>query len=186
MKQRNIHTGLRIIAVGLLASISSACAIFTPTAKPLTGSEVCEKLNEVIADHANDFKQLKGSRKSSGRVRNMQIWSADRVFPLARDCQIWEWGSGLTSYTCSWQESGEVKAKVNHDKGADLVGQCLDEQWQSSYVDTQSGGGRTLFYQPGNKTVVSVRYFKESRTILENWKTTLYIGDESNLKAEVQ
>jgi len=186
MRKTNIHSGLRITTVISLAIISSACAIFTPTKQALTDSEVCEKLDEVIADHGNNFKQLKGSRKSTGRVRNMQIWSADRVFPLARDCQVWEWSSGLLSYTCFWQESDGVKAKVNHDKGAELVGQCLDKEWQSSYVATQSGGGSTLFFQPGNKTVVSVRYFKESRTILDNWKTTLYVGDDSNLKAEVQ
>ena len=64
--------------------------------------------------------------------------------------------------------------------------ECLDKQWQSNFVNTQSGGGRTLFYQKGGKTVISIHYFKEARTILENWKTTLYVGDESNLKAKVQ
>lgn len=186
MKQKNINTELRIAVVASFAIISSSCAILTPAKQELSASEACEKLHEVIADHGNNFKQLKGARKSSSRIETMQIWSADRVFPLARDCQIWEWSSGLTNYTCFWQESGEVQAKVNHDKGANLVGQCLDKQWQSNFVNTQSGGGRTLFYQQGNKTVISIRYFKESRTILDNWKTTLYVGDESNLNAEVQ
>lgn len=179
-------TGLRIGVVSLWAFISSSCAVLTPEKQELSDSEACVKLNELIADHSNNFKQFRGARKSSKRAGYMQNWSAERVFPLARNCQIWEWSSGLTNYICTWQSPGELQAKASHDKGADIIGACLDKQWQSNFVNTQSGGGRTLFYQKGGKTIVSIRYFKESRTILENWKTALYVGDESNLEAEVQ
>jgi len=179
-------TGLRMSVVSLFALISSSCAILTPDKQELSDSEACVKLNELIADHGNNFKQFKKARKNTQRIGHMQIWNAERVFPLARNCQVWEWSSGLTNYFCDWKSPGKLQAKASHDKSADTIGVCLDKQWQSNFVNTQSGGGRTLFYQEGGKTVISIRYFKESRTILENWKTSLYVGDESNLNAEVQ
>ena len=180
------RTGLRIFVGCLFALSTSACSIFTPEIPEMSDSEVCVKVNELIVDHANNFKQFRGARKSSNRISYMQIWNAERVFPLAKNCQEWERRSGVINNFCGWSESGELQAKQSHDKGADIVRQCLDKQWQSNFVNTQSGGGRTLFYQEGGKTVISINYFKESRTILENWKTTLYVGDESNLSAAVQ
>lgn len=181
-----ITSRLPIIAVCSFAVLNSACSLFSPEQPKLSASEACVKINALVADHENNFKQVRGARQNSKRIANMQVWNAERVFPLARNCQIWEWSSGLTNYICAWNESSELEAKISHDKGADLLGRCLGTQWQSNFVTTQRGGGRTLFYQEGGKTVVSVRYFRESRTILENWKATLYVGDESNLKAKVQ
>ncbi|GAW87122.1 conserved hypothetical protein [Bathymodiolus platifrons methanotrophic gill symbiont] len=164
---------------------TSACSLFTQTEPEMSASEVCVKLNELVADHANDFKQFRGVRKNTRRIINMQIWNAERVFPQARNCQVWAWSSGLTNYICTWQESGELEAKASHDKGVETVKQCLTEQWKSDFVQTSSGGGHTFFQQEGSKTVVSIRYFKESRTILDNWKAILYVGDKNNLNAEV-
>ncbi|MCK5662309.1 MAG: hypothetical protein KAI17_02435 [Thiotrichaceae bacterium] len=183
--KKNIRLGIGVVSLFVLST--SACSVFTPEKLEMSDSEACAKLNELIADHANNFKHFRRGRSSSSRVGNMmQIWSAERVFPLAKNCQVWEWSSGLTNYFCSWNESGELQAKASHDKGVDIVGQCLGKQWQSDFANTKSGGGRTLFYQEGDKTVISIHYFKESRTILESWKTTLYVGDESNLKAALQ
>ncbi len=187
MRHSKKHTRLAILASGIfILSASSACSIFSPEETTMSDSEACDKLNELIADHSQNFNHFKRSLKNSGAIRNMQIWNAEHVFPLAKNCQVWEWSTGLTNYFCSWQESDNMQAKENHDKGVAIVRQCLDKQWQSDYIDTQSGGGRTLFYQEGGKTFISIRFFRESRTILENWKTTLYVGDESNLNAAVQ
>lgn len=86
-----------------------------------------------------------GVRKNTRRIINMQIWNAERVFPQARNCQVWAWSSGLTNYICTWQESGELEAKASHDKGVETVKQCLTEQWKSDFVQTSSGGGHTFF-----------------------------------------
>lgn len=186
MKHSKKNIRLAIGVVSLLVLSTSACSIFTPEKPEMSDSEICVKLNELIADHANNFKQFKGALKNANRISYMQIWNAERVFPLAKNCQVWEWSSGLTNYFCGWNESGELQAKESHDKGADIVRECLGKQWQSNFVNTRSGGGRTFFSQKGGKTVISINYFKESRTILDHWKTTLYVGDASNLKAAVQ
>ena len=186
MIHSNKNTGQKILIAGLLALSTSACSLFTPSEPEMSDAEACVKLNELIADHAEDFKQFKGNLKNTGPRRNMRIWNAQRVFPMAKNCQVWEWSTGLTNYFCSWDESGQQDAKTSFDKGAELVNQCLGKQWHSKFTQTKSGGEGALFYKQGGKTVISVRYFKESRTILDSWKTTLYVGDESNLKAELQ
>ena len=179
-------TGLRFLITSLFVLSTSACSIFSPAEPEMSDAEACLRLNELIVDHADNFKNFKKSRSNTTLQRNMQIWDAKRVFPLAKSCQVWEWSTGLTNYFCAWDESDEDEAKASYSKGAELVKQCLGEQWNSKYTRTKSGGGDALFYQTGGKTIISIRYFKEALTILENWKTTLYVGDESNLKAKIQ
>ncbi|WP_428353444.1 hypothetical protein [Methyloprofundus sp.] len=181
----NKNSGLKLLMTMLLVLSTSACSIFSPTPE-ISNAEACVRLNELIADHANDFKQYKKSLKNTAPLRNMQIWNAERVFPLAQNCQVWQWSSGLMNYFCAWDESGKEDAQASFDKGAEIINQCLGKKWHSKFTRTQSGGGSALFYQAGVKTIISIRYFKEARTILDSWKTTLYLGDESNLKAEVQ
>ena len=184
--QQKTKTGLKFLISSLFLLSSSACSIFAPAEPEMTDAEACVKLNELIADHADNFKQFRGSLKNTGPRRNMQIWNAQRVFPMAKNCQVWQWSSGLTNYYCGWDESDEQEAKVSFNRGAELVNQCLGKKWHSKFTRTTSGGESALFYQKGGKTVVSIRYFKESRTIFDSWMSTLYVGDESNLKAEVQ
>ncbi|MDF1583285.1 MAG: hypothetical protein RQ733_14140 [Methyloprofundus sp.] len=181
--------GLRFVVASMLL-VSSGCSLFTP-APELSDAEACLKLNAIIADHSGNFQQFKKSRVNSGggmgEVINMQIWRAEKAFPSANNCQVWEWNTGLTNYICTWQEKGgEVAAKASHDKGVEIVRQCLNDQWTSDTVNTQSGGLRTRFSQPNGKTIIAINAFKESRSLLENWKATLYVGDKSNLEAEVQ
>ena len=186
MKYSKKNTGLRIFVACLFVLGTSACSIFAPEKPVMSDAEACVKLNKLIADHSNNFKQFRKGRLSSHRMNYIQTWNAERVFPLAKNCQVWEWNTGLTNYYCAWQESGEAQAKASHDQGVAIIEQCLGKQWQRKFNNTTSGGGSTLFSQIGGKTIVSIRYFKESRTIIDNWKTTLYVGDESNLNAKVQ
>lgn len=185
MINRKAPKGLSLLMASSLMLSMSACSLFAPEPE-ISDAEACEKLHQLVDDHANNFKQFRGARKNTRRLMNMQTWNAERVFPFAKNCQVWEWSSGLTNYFCSWDESGKDEAKASYIKGSELVNQCLGKQWFSKFVTTKSGGENALFYQEGGKTVISIRYFKESRTILDSWKTTLYVGDESNLKAEVQ
>ncbi len=180
------NIGLRIFVGCLFILGTSTCSVFTPEKSAMSDSEACVKLNELIADHSNHFKQFKKGRLNANRMTYIQAWNAQRVFSLAQNCQVWEWSTGLTNYYCAWQEPGEVQAKASHDKGVAIVEQCLGRQWQTQFDTTTSGGGSTLFSTEGSKTIVSIRYFKESRTIIENWRSTLYVGNESNLDAKVQ
>ncbi|SMG62521.1 [weak similarity to] lipoprotein [methanotrophic bacterial endosymbiont of Bathymodiolus sp.] len=185
MNHSKKNTGYKILIIGLLALNTSACSLFSPEPE-MSDAQACLQLHQLIDDHPAEFKQFKGSLKNTAPLRSMQIWNAKRVFPMVKNCQVWKWSSGLTNYFCSWDESDEEDAKASFDKGAELVNQCLGKQWHSKFTRTKSGGNSALFYKKGGKTVISMRYFKEARTIFDSWMTTLYVGDESNLKAEIQ
>ncbi len=176
----------RIALVCLLSGVTGACSSFT-TKQALTETEVCVQLNALVADHSQNFKQFKRQRLSSRYTANAQIWAAEQVFPLAKNCQVWEWSTGLQTYICHWKsKTGEQEARESYDQGIVSVRQCLDQSWARGTVATKSGGERAFFIQEHSNTVIAVRYFKEARTILESWQTTLSVGDASNLKAGVQ
>lgn len=177
---------LRYLLPGTLLLSTSACTMVSPAEPEMSNAEACVQLQGLIADHSNQFKEFRGARKNTHAAGNMQTWNAESVFPLAKNCQVWEWSSGLTNYYCHWSEADEIDAKVSYLKGAEIVNQCLGKGWFSQFSNTKSGGSSALFYQADGKTVVSFRYFKESRTIFDHWNTTLYVGDESNLNAEIQ
>jgi len=186
MRKRILCTGARLGWVSLFVLTSSACSIFAPEKKSLTETEACTQLQKVIAGHSNNFKQVRLAPNNSRRLGGVRTWRADRIFPLAKNCQVWEWSAGLSNYICLWKESDKVEAKASYDQGVASVRGCLGKQWQQDVTSTKSGGGKTLFHQLGGKTIVSIRYFKEGRTVWDHWQTTLYVGDESNLDAAVQ
>ncbi|NOQ65411.1 MAG: hypothetical protein GQ582_12945 [Methyloprofundus sp.] len=203
MEQR-ATSRLSILMISSLALMTSACSNspVTPVTPAVGGADTevtiepevpavigesdvvnCEKLNVLIADHKNNFKTVRGSRLNSRTTGIMQIWMADNAFPFAKKCQVWAWSAGLTSYVCGWSEANEQQAKSSYDNGVSKLSQCLGEQWQAQTQNSSGGGAGQIFEQAGNKTVVSIRYFKESRSILENWKALLYVGDKSNMEA---
>jgi hypothetical protein len=93
----------------------------------------------------------------------------------------------LQTYICHWKaKAGEQEARASYEQGIANVRQCLDHSWSRGTAATKSGGERAFFTQENGKTVIAVRYFKEARSILDNWQTTLSVGDASNLKANIQ
>ncbi|TXL18031.1 hypothetical protein BMR04_03370 [Methylococcaceae bacterium HT3] len=63
MIYRKRSSVLRFFIVSLMVFGTSACSLFTQTEPEMSASEVCVKLNELVADHANDFKQFRGGKK---------------------------------------------------------------------------------------------------------------------------
>ena len=169
----------------LLAILTTSCSEIERAArKPIPEEEACTRLKGLIADHPHNFKKYK---KSLRRVRNLNTWSAEKVFPMADNCQVWEWSTGLTSYICNWQaRDGLESAKTDYKDGNRIIQSCLGPAWESQSNTTTSGGERTVYSKPGSKTLVGLRYFKESRSMFGRWHTVVTIGDESNLNAKTQ
>ena len=106
---------------------------------------------------------------------------------MANNCQVWEWSTGLYSYICNWKSKGGMEtAKSDYTEGKRIMRACLNEDWQSISRETKNGGEYTLFSKPKSKTFVEIRYFKEPRSIFDDWHTTVIISDKSNLKAKLQ
>lgn len=183
VKNNSKYTRLcSVLLIGVFSVLMSACSELTKK-DPLPEAEACNRLNEVIADHPNQFAKYKKNKKE---VRHFSVWLASSPFPTAKNCEIWQWSSGLHSFICEWQgKYGESSAKRSYEDGNRILQSCLGDQWQGKSNPTTTGGQNTRYSKKNVETMVSVRYFK-SKGLFEQWSTVLYIGDENNLKAKTQ
>jgi len=164
--------------------LMTACSGLTSKKEPLSESEACEHLNELVAAHPNKFAEQKTIKRVN---RKMNSWTVPSPFPLAKKCMVLEWSTGLHAFVCKWDsKSGMETAKADYLEGQRMIQSCLGNDWQEETSATKTGGERARFSKSGSETVVSIRYFKGSRGILKNWFTALYIGDRSNLNTAVQ
>ncbi|MCX7097029.1 MAG: hypothetical protein NTV43_03875 [Methylococcales bacterium] len=170
-----------ICAAGLTLS---ACSGLGAKPEKLSDAKFCENLNSLIADHPKQFSQYKKKMATHNRLN---IWSATKLFPTAKTCQVWEWSTGLYNYVCDWSTgSDEAQAANNYQTGEDAIKSCLGSAWTATTTTTQSGGKHTLYSMPNNPTIVSIRYFKEQGGWSKSWQNTLVIGDKSNLNSPMQ
>lgn len=173
----------------LVITISSAlltvsCADMMKKPEPLTEAAACDQLQGIVDAHPDHFNKYKKNKRV---VKNLHTWTATVAFPTAKNCQIFEWSSGINSYTCKWKaDDGESGAKASYLEGARIIRKCLGSEWLSGNNPTSSGGEHTYFFRQNSATYVSIRYFKEHRSIMDNWYSVIYVGDKSNLKAKTQ
>lgn len=161
-----------------------ACSTTASKSEAMTDAQTCEQIHNLIADYSNQFNQYK---KSLSPQRRGNIWTAKEVFPGAHNCQVWEWSTGLNNYVCQWKsKDGEGQARADFQEGVTILKNCLGRDWTEKTSKTQSGGEGALFSKEGGKTVVSVRYFKENRSLFDSWNNTVLVGDRSNIKEDVQ
>ncbi len=173
-----------LLTTGMIALMLSGCSSLAPVKEPISEAEACSQLTGLIADHPNKFANHK---KHKRLTRKLTIWSATPPFPTANNCEVWEWSSGLYSFVCDWDgKDGMESAKADYQEAQQIIRSCLSEPWQAESHLTTSGGENTVYSKAGSKTIVSIRYFQETRSIIKNWHTVLYIGDRSNLKTGVQ
>lgn len=175
------YTLASICAISLLLT---ACSEIGAKSEKLSDAQACSNLNDLISDHSNQFKN---SRKNFTGIKRMSIWSAEKVFPTAETCQIWEWSTGLFNYVCQWDTGNdEGKAVSNYQDGMQIIQSCLGDSWIAQPHDTQSGGKHTLYTTPNKATIVSIRYFKEQKGWSPSWQNTVVVGDKNNLNAPTQ
>lgn len=162
----------------------SACAGINVESDQFSDDEACNRLQGLIKDHKKQFTTYRKSRRPN---KFYTIWSAEKVFTKAENCQVWEWSTGLYNYACSWKaKEGGAQAKSNYDEDVRIIKNCLDNSWKPRITSTKSGGQHTLFSNDRSPTIVSIRYFAESKGFLENWYNTVVIGDKSNLNTPAQ
>lgn len=172
------------ISASSAALLLSACAPMLENERTLSEAESCKRLQGLIANHADNFRKYKMTLR---KVRNMNSWSTEQVFPSAQNCAIWEWSNGLHTYICDWlAEDGQHSARADYNEGQRIIENCLGNAWLADSQVTKSGGESTLYENPDIKTTVSLRYFQEPRSWFEKWRTVIAIGDKNNLKAKLR
>jgi hypothetical protein len=174
-----------LAAIGCLSLILlPACSSTAAKSESMTDTQACEQIQSLISAHANQFNEYK---KTLSPQRRGNIWTAKEVFPDAHNCQVWEWSAGLNNYVCQWKsKEGESQAKADYQAGVTILKNCLGSEWSEKTSKTQSGGESALFSKEDGTTVVSVRYFKENRSLFDSWNNTVLVGDRSNIKQGVQ
>ena len=129
---------LLLVSVCAVSSTMSACSETPAKPEKQTEAQICENLKSIIADHPNQFSHYKKNPVPHNRLN---IWSANKVFPNAENCQVWEWSTGLYNYVCEWKTGkNEDKAISNYQKGSKIIQNCLGETWTAQTSTTQSGG----------------------------------------------
>lgn len=182
IKLKQSHTLTACLAAVLL----SACGTNPAKQKPVSETESCTRLQGIINDHPNQFKKY---RKSLMVTKKLNVWTADSILPSAKQCQVWEWSTGLYSYSCEWRaEKGENQAVANYEEAARVIQSCLGAAWTAETNATQSGGKRTVYSNPSVPTIVAIRYFQDTAgwKALHSWNNTITIGDRSNLNTPIQ
>jgi len=101
-----------------LISICVSC-VFT-TASPLA-SEVCEDIEEILADSKNLFRTIKGSL-----VQGTTNWyTARKVIPGATECLV-EWDGGdFGEYWCDWEFTSKQDAEEHFMALREVITPCL-------------------------------------------------------------
>lgn len=163
---------LTILSLFLIISLS-ACGVSPVKQEKISSAESCNKLKEIIADHPNKFNRYKKIYISH---RKYGSWTADKILPSAKQCHVWEWFNGLTSYACEWKvEKGEAQALANFEKASKVIENCLGNAWTAKTNTTQSGGKHTVYSNANTPTVISIRYFEDSAgwEWLHSWHNTV-------------
>ena len=167
----------------LSAIMISGCGEKAVKKEKMSDAEICNKIQAIIDDHPNKFSKFK---KHMVIHKRHTSWTAEKILPSARECQVWEWSTGLTNYHCEWKADDENKAIANYQEANDIIQNCLGPSWTAETNSTVSGGRRTMYSKSNTPTAVSIRYFKETTGWVKGWYNNILIGDRSNLNTPVQ
>lgn len=184
LKHKNSLDRLLLVSVCVTSITMSACSEIAAKPETLSEAQACENLKGLIADHPKQFSHYK---KNLSIHRNLNLWSAIKVFPNADNCQVWEWSAGLYNYVCEWEAgSNQNQAISNYQEDVNIIQNCLGETWTAQTNTTQSGGKHTIYSTADKPTIVSIRYFQDLRSWTKPWQNTIVIGDKNNLKSPLQ
>ena len=168
----------------LVFLLAFGCAETPTKSEKLSESEACDRIQGLVVDHASKFQHYKITQMQR---RRRETWTAEPALPTADNCEIWEWGNGLANYYCQWKaEDGESQAKASYENGLGIIQRCLGDSWKTESNKTTNGGERTVFSRFGSPTIVSIRYFKEQRALLDTWNNTLIVGDKNSINTPIQ
>ncbi len=174
---------LSVVSFCVASVFMNACSELGAKPEKLTDVQACSNLKDLIADHPSQFEKTRTKFSTSKRLN---VWAAEKVFPSAENCQVWEWSTGLFNYACSWTADDENQAMSSFQEGDKIIRMCLGDGWRMQASDTQSGGKSITYSASDKKTIVSIRYFKEQKGWSPSWQNVILVGDKNNLDAPVQ
>lgn len=140
----------------------------------LTPDELCVQVKELISQHGDGFKQLKGNLQVT---KNMDIWDA-KYHLVGKGCQIWRWSNGKQAYMCSLTVPDKSLAIEKQNKAIDFSRQCLGNEWSAEKVDRNNGRAvGTVFSKEKGNTVASIHRIKIKGLFKSEWTVYYFIGN---------
>lgn len=167
--------------------LTAAALIATATAASLHGCsntsavieaniDPCSALETLIADHNNDFADI---RKYPRPYNSITVWQTD--YEVIKDrCEIWGWGDNNFNYICSVISPNKDIASTQYNDSIKRVRQCLNSDWVASETPRKVGNGlRTLFTQGDSQTAVSIHMIETPALFNSEWTTYASVGNFS-------
>ena len=177
LRNKQTYRSVLSLLLGVFCGVLlTACAGMPEKETKMTEAEICNTIVKIIAKYPSKFVEFRRGAKTNNPQQLANIWNAETFFPNT-ECQIWEWASGLANYSCQWRQSDEESANAIYNKHTPTLSNCLGSEWTATEQITQNGR-QTLYRKQGNKAVISLRAFQDSRTLLKPWWTSLVIGDQ--------
>lgn len=176
---RNMTAPSRIPAfvIGLSSLfLLSACAEQPLEKVSVVSEENCQKLHKIIAEYPSGFTSFRRGAPSITAWQNTNVWNAESLYPKTT-CQIWDWGKGLSNYSCQWKETDKEAAEAAYHRYTPEIQSCLGSEWSVSEPQAKTGK-ETVFRSPSTNAVISIRYFQDTRPPFSKpWYTSMVIGD---------
>ena len=139
----------------------------------------CEQVHTLIESHSNNFNKIK-DKKSSTKL--LDIWTS-RYHLIGKSCQVFGWGGGKFTYSCSLSSPGEPVAMERYNKAKTEIEACLGTSWTLEERARRGKKGMVAIYTTTeHKTAVATHAFETSGIFDDEWTNYVFVGDSKRMK----
>ena len=172
---RTLSTLLLVGAVSAVAGCASRDASLTAGVE-----DPCATVQGLITEYPEGFPSYRGKATN---VRNITTYRAKEDL-VAGHCEIWQWGSGDTAYSCSATAPSIDIARDRYLKSVNYLMQCLGPDWSTVEMtrdrDGEADGQLTRFTSDEHPGLsVSAHLIDEKRGPTRRYTNYLYLGTAS-------
>lgn len=164
----------------LAAALAAAGCMSTGDRKLAEAADqlsLCEKVQALIAGHADGFQQLRGAYRST---RYTDIWTA-RYDVIGKGCEIWRPGNGSTHYVCTRTAPDRATADTYYDESRQVLRGCLGPAWSERETPRKLGVGmKTVFSKPGETATVAVHKIETGGVVRDQWTLYYFVGEPND------
>ncbi|MFT5520346.1 MAG: hypothetical protein ACI9IA_000937 [Enterobacterales bacterium] len=139
----------------------------------------CDKVQALIKSHNTNFDQVK-EQKSSTKL--LDIWSS-RYHLIGKNCQVFGWGGGKSSYSCSITSPGEMVAMEQYINAKTDIQACLGDTWTLEERARRGKKGMVAIFTNGqSNTDVATHAFETNGIFNDEWTNYVFVGDSKRIK----
>ncbi len=139
----------------------------------------CEQLQALIKSHEDGFKEVRKTRSNS---KLADIWTS-KYHLIGNNCQIFGWGKGKFSYSCSITSPSEAVAMEKYQNAKSKIEACIGESWALNERPRHGKKGSVAIYTAEeHQTAVATHVFETSGIFKDEWTNYVFVGDSKRIK----